>query len=252
MEHGDRIKAVRGIHIRIQKTYADSVLFGGVYGSTATGRDTEHSDIEMMYIMQERFSSGTIAFLYRGLPIEVNLFGADLIRTWIEQPSLHTPVYMGNLQNLQLLSGDNRQRQEWLDHYADLPFPVIQQFFLEQGALIGYESLNKIRSLTLRATRNERNLYVFEVAQEISLALALLNRRPVTKGYILGIKESFEYPLLPVNYQVYLEQFLRAEELQETIHWGTQLLERYEEFLQDQGIRLRNVESLDEIEWRIN
>jgi hypothetical protein len=251
MEHGERIKIVRGIHIRIQKTFADSVLFGGIYGSTATGRDTKHSDIEMMYVMKERFSSATKAFLYRGLPIEVNLISVDMIRRWIAQPSLHTPVYMGNLQNLQLLIGDNRQRQEWLDDYADMSHATIKQFFLEQGSLIGYESLNKIRSLTNRANRYERGLYVFEVVQEISLALALLNRRPVTKGYVLGVKESFDYPLLPADYQDHTEQFMRAEDLQETIHWGIQLLARYEEFLQEQGIEIRNVETLDEIDWQL-
>lgn len=249
MEHGDRIKVVRGVHIRIHNKYKESILFGGIYGSTATGRDTEYSDIEMMYVLKEGFSSFTKAFLYRGLPIEVNLIRVDDIREWIERPSLHTPIYMGNLHNMQLLIGENKQLQGWLDAYAALSHEAIQQFFLEHGALIGYESLNKIRSLIRRANRNERELYVFEVVQELSLALALLNRKPVTRGYYLGVKESFNYEQIPPQYKELTERFMQAERIHETIEWGSKLLESYEQFLRRQGIHIPRVDTLDEMEY---
>lgn len=249
MEHGDRIKVVRGIHIRIYKKYSDSLLFGGIYGSTAVGRDTEHSDIEMMYVMKEGCTASTKRFLYRGLPTEVNLISLDDIRAWLEHPTMHTPVYMGNLQNMQLLLGENRQRQDWLEVYAKLPHSTIQQFFLQYGAFIGYESLNKIRSLKRRANRNELDLYRFEVIQEVSLALALLNRQPVTRGYYLGVRESFTYQQLPFQYKELAENFMQAEGVHETIEAGNQLLKHFEEFLQTQEIEIRNVQTLNEIEW---
>ncbi|WP_018133314.1 kanamycin nucleotidyltransferase C-terminal domain-containing protein [Effusibacillus pohliae] len=249
MQHGDRIKVVRGIHIRVQHAYKNSILFGGVYGSTAIGRDTEFSDIEMMYVVKEGGPQADKTFLYRGIPIEVNLLPIARIHRRLAEPDLQLPWLMGNLAALQLLAGEEKQRRELLDTYSRLPDAAIARFFLAHGAEIAYESFNKIRSLPRRGNTRERELFVYEVVREIALALALLNRRPITRGYYAAVKESYEFPHIPEAYRELTETFIRAEEVKEAIEAGQNLLASYERFLQERGICVPRVETLDEVAW---
>lgn len=249
MQHGNRIKVVRGIHIRVQKHYKHSMLFGGIYGSTAIGRDTEFSDIEMMYVLQPGISSKTTTFLYHGIPIEVNLVSYDDLEQSLSEIDLRLPLLMGNLASLQLLAGDNQQRDEILDRYHNLPQETIARFFLEHGSEIGYESLNKIRSIPRRANKREKGLFVFEVLQEISLAIALINRKPVTKGYLAGVAETYEFEIIPGNYKQLAESMIKSEDVKETIETGQQLLTAFESYLTKLGLRITNVQTLDEVGW---
>lgn len=249
MEHGDRIKVVRGIHIRTQNKYKNQILFGGVYGSTALGRDTEFSDIEMMYVMKGDQPSETKTFLYRGLPIEINLISLEEVNQQIETLTILTPVHTGNLRNLQLLIGELKDRELILEKYENLPQAKIEQFFAEHGSEIAFESLNKLRSLTRRAGKAGRELYIFEVVQEIALSLALVNRETVTRGYYPGIKESYTYQKVPDHYKDLMESFMKAEELALAVETGQQLLASYQHFLASQGILIPDFKTLDEVVW---
>lgn len=249
MEHGNRIKLVRGIHIRILKKYKESILFGGVYGSTASGRDTEFSDIEMLYIVNEQTPACRYSFLYRGIPVEADIIPVSDVLNWMQDVELTLPFKMGNLEGLQLLAGDNRQKQAVLEQYKELTEERIHLFFLKHGAEIAYESFNKIRSLARRAARQDLALYVFEMVQEISLALALVNRKPIRKGYLAGVKESFEFELLPDDYKQTVESLIKSASFTEAIESGRKLIASYEEFLNAREIPTRNLLTLDEIVW---
>ncbi|MFC4769009.1 hypothetical protein [Effusibacillus consociatus] len=249
MQHGNRIKVVRGIHIRVQKEYKNSMLFGGIYGSTAIGRDTEFSDIEMMYVLQPGTAERAKTFLYQGVPIEINFVPLDQAERRLEELTLQVPFFMGNLANLQLLVGDNKLRDDILTKYQQLPQEQIARFFLDHGSEIAYESFNKIRSIPRRANKRERELFVFEVIQEISLAIALLNRKPITRGYYTGVKETFEFENVPDNYKELVEVLLKATDVKDTIEAGHNLIDAYEKYLSEQGIRIRNVDTLDELDW---
>ncbi|GAX89793.1 hypothetical protein [Effusibacillus lacus] len=249
MQHGDRIKVVRGIHIRVRKAYKERILFGGVYGSTAIGRDTEYSDIEMMYVMREGFPAKNLTFLYQGLPVEVNFLPVDAIGSWFEKIDLALPIHMGNVSTLQLWIGEDRHREEVLARYAQMPDEAIARFFIEHGSEIAYESFNKIQSIPRRANKRDRELFVYEVAHEIALAVALINRKPLTKGYMSGIKESYEFEEVPDDYKELAEAFLNSADVKESIETGRRLLESYERFVRKMGYKVRSVQTLDEIDW---
>ncbi|BCJ85460.1 helix-hairpin-helix domain-containing protein [Effusibacillus dendaii] len=249
MRHGDRIKVVRGIHIRVLKQYPNSLLFGGVYGSTAIGRDTEFSDIEMLYILPSGVSLPDKQFLYRDIVIEVNFLSIDTIEKWLREPDLLLPIRMGNLANLQLLTGEAKQRDEIIERYRDLTDEQVQSFFSLHGAMIGYESFNKIRSLERRAGKRNLSIYKYEVLSEMASALALINRLPIGSGYYGAVNESFEFPLLPVRYREVAEMFRDTDELKEVIVIGKELFDQFESFLTQQNLLLSRMQTLDEINW---
>jgi kanamycin nucleotidyltransferase len=251
MEHGNRIKVVRGIHIRIQKTFQDSILFGGVYGSTAIGRDTEFSDIEMMYVTRSGTHEKKKSFLYHGIPVEIEFVPIEAVAGWLQDISLQLPLQMGSLLTLQLWAGDQKQRDEILMRYYSLPDEKIFRYFQVHGSEIAYESLNKIRSLQSRALRREHLLFVYEVLQEIALSIALINRKPITWGYFTGIKETYGFDRIPDNYKELAESFIKEESLKNSIEIGQLMVASFEEFLSKEGIRISRVQTLDEIDWEL-
>lgn len=45
----------------------------GAYGSTATGRWTDHSDLDLLHIVEEDAPVNSIHFFFDGIPIDLNL-----------------------------------------------------------------------------------------------------------------------------------------------------------------------------------
>lgn len=255
MSHGERIKLVRGIHLRMMKVLSEeSVIVGGVYGSTSNGSDTPFSDIEMLYLIDSSLPSEKVRFLYGTTPIEIQLFNQVDWQHMLIHLTIETPYWVGSVETMQMLVGTEYNRNQTLVSYRALDDGVIRAFFQTYGSEIGVESFHKIQSASRRAAAQELPLYIFELLHEVHLALALINRVGVKKGYLTGIKQGIYWPKIPDGYADGVRDLIRGmangAKPTEVLPVAQLFLENFWRLLEDNSYALKKVTTLNDLDWK--
>lgn len=248
MDHDRRIRLADEITDIIKEKYGVEVLLGGVYGSVAMGTDTEFSDLEMLFIVNDDSNAKTVKFAYERMPVEVNVLRRGEVERDIRGVSLDWPLKMGRLFNLKVMYGDPLLLDGFKGTLDEVPDQEINEFIERQTPLC-YEGLGRLKAVKLRGNTHETPLFVMEVLREFMLLVASFNRRFINHDYLGGLPESFEFERLPPDYEENARRLMhdKSLSLDETISLAERFVRNFVEYMAENGVRVREHTPLDEV-----
>ncbi len=247
MTHEERWQLAQAVCTRMTQMYPGDVIIGGVYGSTARGTDTGWSDLEMLFVVRDSSPAKGQHFIYRGTAVGYLVIEEVALMETLTTPMLKWPFYMGVLSVLHVLYGDPGRIEVWLRLGQAVP-PEKFKAALE-AALPGLVVESYGRILSCRQRGNVLDIWpaVLEVLDEGKQALCLLNRRWVTHDYYQGLLDTFDFPKLPEGYRELVPALWTARTMEEIVPLATRLIGNFWRLLADEGIRIPDYQSVEEI-----
>jgi kanamycin nucleotidyltransferase len=154
---------------------------------------------------------------------------------------------MGTLSVLRVLHGDPERVQGWLRLGQSVPQEKFRAALEAALPELILESFGRIHSCRERGNTRDIGLAALEVLHEINEALCLLNGRWITHAYYQGLADAFTFPKLPGDYSSLVSALWDAREIDEIVPLATRLLENFRHLLAEEGIRIIEYQSMDEI-----
>jgi len=240
MDHRRRVQLADEITGMLLRKYRSEILLGGMYGSTARGTDTEYSDLEMMFIVENGTKARSVNFTFEGIPVEVNVKRFSEIEEDIRDIELDWPLKLGRLFNLKVTCGDPAILEKLRDILNDIPLERFDEFIASETPLC-YEGLGRLKSVEIRGNIHEAPLFVMEVLMEFMLLIAIFNREFINHDYLGGLRESFEFERLPPDYRVIAGRLMNLRELElgEIVSLADRFVRNFVEYMGQNGIKVK-------------
>lgn len=236
LTHEERIQAARALCDRLAARHPGGIVVAGVYGSTARGDDTLWSDLELLLVVRD------------GTPLKSRHFGyrdTSLALVSIEQSKLERALttsvfaweyWMCLLSELDVLYGDRREVERWLELGRSVPPEKFRQALEESVSWVAVESLARLRSCRARGDGQDIPPAVLDLLSEIRLALCLLNRRWVRHKRYRGLLDTFEFPKLPDGYRELARRLWGTRDADEAVTLAETLVQNFRRLLAAEGI----------------
>jgi hypothetical protein len=247
MNHQERWALAEGLCRRIVERYPGQVVVGGVYGSTVRGTDTEWSDLEMFFVVQDGCEAQGKHFSYRGTAAGYRVYERSKLEEIVQNPGLEWPFHMGLLSVLHLLHGDPAQIEAWLDMGKEVPEEKFRKLLQEVLPYMVGESFGRIMSCRERGNTRDATHAAIEVLYEMHKVLCLLNSRWVTHDYYAGFEEAFAFPKLPEGYAELVPALWEAREIEEIVPLAERLVGNYWRLIEAEGLQITNYEDVESV-----
>ncbi len=227
MNHDERWKVAEELCVRMVTAFPDEMLLGGVYGSTARGEDTPHSDLEMFFVARDGCRATGRHVVLRGTALGYRGVEQGKLEALLRHPDRTWPFHMGVLSTLRPLHGAPSLIRTWLD----LGRSVLPERFRAalETALPELVVESHGRVLSCRERRNGHDIVhaAIEVMYEMNTALCLLNGRWVTHDLYQGFVDAFAFPRLPERYRELIDALWWAREIDEVASLVDVLVRNY-------------------------
>ncbi|MGB3479375.1 MAG: hypothetical protein WBB67_09460 [bacterium] len=241
MDHEERMSLAQTVCDRFVDKYRDNVIIGGVYGSAAKDSDTEWSDLEMLFVVQDKCKAQAQQFLYRGIAVNYSVLKRGKLENILNHPCLEGdmgwPFWMGVLCVLKILYGDQSQIDSWLQMGDNVPYVEFRKALEKELPGLIFESYGRILSCKARNNMDDWYCAVLEVLFEMRDALCLLNRSWITHDYYQGLVDTFQFPKLPRRYKELIPLLWNVQDIDTAITLARELKENFQQLLVEQGIR---------------
>jgi hypothetical protein len=247
VNHAERWQLAQNLCDRLVARYPGEILIGGVYGSAARGTDTAWSDLEMFFVVQDGSQIKRQHLLYRGIAVGYQAIQQRELEAILTTPSNEWPYHMGMLSVLHVLHGDPALIQAWLRMGQMVPEERFRAALEAALPALVVESYGRIHSCRERGNLRDVGIAAIEVLLEMNQALCLLNRRWVTHDYYQGLVDAFSFPKLPEGYAKLVPALWSAREIEEIVPLAEQLMAGYWRLLADEGIKVTDYHSIDDI-----
>jgi hypothetical protein len=247
MESIQRRQLAHDLCQRLADHYPSDLLLGGVYGSTARGTDTQWSDLELWFVVQDGCPAHGQQFLFQGSPVGYRIYQQSDLEAILTHPSEKWPFHMGVLSVLQVLQGDPAQIEKWLSMGLSVPEDRFHTALEILAPSLVMESYGRIHTKFLQSAYPDMLPAVLEVLFEMRTAMCLLNQRWCTHDYYAGLEDTFAFPRLPEGYQDLVLQLYHTRRPVEILSLSDQLVANYKQLLVETGIQARDFARVSEI-----
>ena len=227
--------------------YPNDVLVAGIYGSYAKGKATPTSDLELVIITQPGCLLKERTFLLQQLPVGIFVSPLDKLEAIVSVPSLRWPFQMGVLAILEVLEGDGQIIEHLLELGRAIPSSSFKKELSRVLPKLVWESHGRIHSCITRNDFGALHLSAVEVLCEMKEALCLLNQSWVTNDYLGGLRDSYEFELLPKGWAQLVEAIWWEREPTRVAQLTDELVENFTTLLAKEGIAIRRLASIDEL-----
>lgn len=247
MDHPTRNKLAHALAARLTALYGDQIMLVGAFGSLTRGEDTPWSDLDMLVITRPGAGIASRTFIYQSIPVVLNTVDQVELEASLARPGPRWPYWMGVLDVLQTLAGDQAQIRRWQDLGLSLDDQAFRAAAVAYLPGLVFESYGRIRSCAARKNERDAPMAAIEVIFEICTALCLLNRRWVTRDYYTGIEQSFSFALRPQDYEQLVSQLWVAHELDQIVALAGALVASYWRLLASCAMTPQNYQTLESL-----
>jgi hypothetical protein len=251
MKHEERMQLARELCDRFVGRYSHDVIFSGVYGSTARGLDTEWSDLEMLFVVQDSCKAHGRQLVIQGRAVSYAVMAYHTLEHVLGNPVLHRdcgwPFWMGVLSALKVLYGSQSNVDALLQVGIDVPDARFKVALEKELPGLVFESYGRILSCKERNNQDDIYCAVLEVLFEMRDALCLLNKSWVTHDYLQGLVDSFCFPRLPRRYRELVPQLWRACNIDDVIPLADELVRNFRRLLAEEGIVIHDYNTVSDI-----
>ena len=248
MDHEERVNLSNKVTELLQKKYGDEIVLGGIYGSTAKGTDTEHSDLEMFFIVKDESDVKTFNFAYKRTPVHIEVRKLSKVRKDITEIEIDWPMKMGTLFNLKVTCGDKEILKKLGKLLDVVPNDRFYEFIAKYTPLC-YEGLGRLRSVKIRGNTHETGLFVAEVLIEFMLLTAIFNRGFINRDYLGGLPESFKFKHLPKDYEKTAKKLMnwKTLSLDQIVDLADKFVKDFVSFSVANGIKVKEHTPLEDV-----
>jgi len=248
MNHEERVETANKFTEMMVKKYRDDILLGGIFGSTARGTDTEHSDLEMFFVVRDESEAKSFDFAYKGMPVTVAVEKVSEVEKDITEIELEWPLKMGRLFNLKITCGDHTILKRFKSLLESVPQSKFNQCIAKETPLC-HEGLGRLKAVKIRGDTHETGLFVFEILFEFTLLTAILNREFINHDYLGGLDEAFKFKKLPENFEENARKLLNWANMNidEVISIAEEFVHNFVAFANKNGIELEEYDSLEKV-----
>jgi len=248
MNHEGRIQLANRLSEMMLKKYGDEVLLGGIFGSTAKGTDTEHSDLEMFFVVRDGSKAENFDFAYKGMPITVAVEKVSQVEKSITEIELEWPLKMGRLFNLKTTCGNRNVLKRFRRLLDSVPQNKFYQCIARETPLC-YEGLGRLKAVKIRGNTHETALFVAEILMEFNLLVAIFNREFINHDYLGGLNEAFKFKKLPKDYEKTARKLFNSSNLSldEVIGLAEKLVHNFVDFMAENRIKLKEHTPLEKL-----
>jgi len=233
---------------KVVSVHPKDIIIGAVYGSTASGRDTEWSDLEMLFIVNDDSKLKKFELLFKGTAIGLTFLKKRELESHLKGPTLQWPFYMGVLNVVKVLHGDKRLVKGWLKLGSSVPEVKFRRLLERNAPGLIVESHGRVHSCQLRGNKEDIGCAAIEVLFEMTLALCILNRRWVTHDYYQMFVDASSFPKLPDGYKRITTRLWNSRDIDEIVRLSDELVANYWRLLKSEGIKVKDHQNVDDIE----
>ena len=250
MNHEQRIQLANRITEMLLERYKKEILLGGIYGSTAKGTDTEYSDLEMFFVVENGSKAKSFRFAYESIPIDVEVQNVADVEKDITKIELDWSLRMGKLFNLKIVHGDSAILSKFREILEKVPKARFDAFLAKETPLC-YEGLWKLKAVKVREnTFEEMGLFVGGILGDFMLLVAIFNREFINHSYFDALIESFSIKKLPKDYEKNARKLMKWNDLSvdETVKLVDEFVLNFVELLAENAVVIREHSPLEEVD----
>jgi len=249
MNHEERVQLANKLTDMMLEKYGDEILLGGIYGSTAKNTDTEYSDLEMFFVVENGSKAKNFNFAFKGIPILVLVDNVTDVERDIEEVDIEWPLKMGRLFNMKITYSDRAILEKFRKILESVPQEKFVGCIAKETALC-YEGLGRLKAVKIRKNTYETGLFVAEVLHEFNLLVAVINKEFINYDYLGGLQEAFKFKKLPTNYEKIARKLFNwtSLSLDEIINLAQEFVHNFVEFASENGIKIEEHTPLEEVE----
>lgn len=241
------MKLARAIAARMAAQHGDTLLLGGVYGSTARGAATAWSDLNMLFVRRAGAASSSRQLLMHGIIVDIQMVAEAELEAELGGPGAAWPRWMSLIETIQPLVGDRAHLARW----RGLGLALEREAFLIGAARhlpgLVFAAYGRIRSCGARRSASEAPAAALTLVYELVQALCLLNRRWLTCGLSAGLEQSYDFPLLPEGYASLAPCLLVARELDSIVTDAGALVAAYGRLLAREMMSIPNYQQVEQL-----
>jgi predicted nucleotidyltransferase len=248
MTHEERLALAEEIKKIVIEKYGDKVEFFAVLGSTVRNEDTEHSDLEMIAVVNTDVSEKDISFIYQEHFVHIWIISKEDVLKKATKINLNWPLVNGTFYNFKLLHGTEnvvREVKQAISNLSDADFaPTISESILSL-----YENMGKIKAAELKGRNELANLdtLVYRLALKIGLILSLVNRTPIYGSSYKAFETMHDFPKLPSEFKETIEKIVVTDKREVKIALSQNLFDSFLVFMKNEGFNIRSYSSLVEL-----
>lgn len=225
MEHKERYALGMKILNELVKIRGADLVYGGIYGSTASGKDKKYSDLELVFITKKEMKDQF--FLYEGIPILLQFSTKKELLKMMEDVRFNFVFELGHIMTSKRVYGDRKVVDEIKQEYKKT---IKNQW--KHGAknslVHAYEFLCKIRNAQLYG-KNREVIYVKDAAVHLSFCLnafiAFVNKKYYLSGEEKSLNEAKDFKNLPKSYLSLSKKMLLSNEIKDIYKTAEKLWE---------------------------
>jgi kanamycin nucleotidyltransferase len=236
VSHVERRELAEALTSRMAARYP--LLLAGLYGSTTRDEDLGSSDLELWFVVADDCTAQGQNLLYRGISAGYQIYRQSEMESLVTTPSGSWSFYMGVLAEMEILAGDTQLIERWLDLGRTVPKATFHHYLERHLGDYVFESYGRILSCAARQNQADLRFAVQEVLFEMQAVLCMLNQCWVTRDYTTGLRQTFDFPLIPSSYPDLVSALLAAEGFSDTLPAAQQLVTHYLDLLQRQQLSL--------------
>ena len=255
-DHSAKMELAEEIGRRVGTRFGMSVLFGCVTGSVARKDDTPRSDLDTMFLTQEKIRlpdmspDGYREFVYQGLKTQIEFRTKEEAVEILRNAGPYWPFQVKDFLEPQIIFGSPEIVAETTDEFRRL-LETLPDTTFSKGAghalLWARASLAKIRNAHEVGDGARAVQAAVGMAGDIAAFVALSNRRFYSYADLRQLEESRGFPVVPSNHGTLLRRLYLAKEVDAILDAAEEIWDVCHALAEQHGIRPDEREDLESI-----
>lgn len=256
MDHDGKVRIAEEIARRVAARFADTILFGALYGSVARNEDTEFSDLELVFVTREEIRlpgmspDGYREFVYRNLQTQIEFRTKREALDLLTHIGPYWPVQVSKFLEPRVIWGDTHTAEETVAEFRRRVEELPETAFKKGAghALLWIRGhLGKVRNAHDEGDDARTAQAAEWFGYEIACFVALVNRRYYLRSDLRWLRENESFSKLPKDYQQLMVRMHRARDRKEVFQAASDLCRSCEVLAAREGIDVETIGSFEEI-----
>ncbi len=255
-DHSAKMELAQNIGRRVGAQSGMSVLFGCVTGSVAREDDTDRSDLDTMFLTQDKIRlpnmspDGYREFVYRGLKTQIEFRTKEEALEILRNTGPYWPFQVKDFLEPQVIFGRPEAVAETTGEFRRLLENLPDAAF-RKGAghalMWAHASLAKVRNAHEDGDRPRAIQAAVGLAADVAAFVALLNRRYYSYADIRQLEEARAFSVVPSNYLILLKRLYLEKDAGGVLAAAEDIWEACDTLAKRLGIRLDEHEDLKSV-----
>ncbi len=245
-DHPAKMEFAEEIGQSVGTRFGTSIIFGCVTGSVARKDDTSRSDLDTMFLTQDKIRlpnmspDGYREFLYRGLKTQIEFRTEEEAREILRNTGPYWPFQVKDFVEPQIIFGRPETVAKATDEFRRLLENLPDAAF-NKGAghalMWAHASLAKVRNAHEDGDGPRAIQAAVGMAGDIAAFVALLNRRYYSYADIRQLEETRAFSVVPDNYLTLLKRLYLEKDAADVLAAAVDIWEACDTLAKRLGIR---------------